>query len=179
MPNVNPNEKNTGKANSATAIAPPEMIPILTPGTQNQTTPPTVESRLDLLIDQMNILTQTVNSVSLQFHAVKLEIVQLNTKVADIQKNQADIVILEKRVNDITESIQFNDADRNAIKDHIKTIEKRQKADHIQINELKNKDWQGLKTCDCSKRLDKLETEQKKKNLLISGVRERKGENLN
>ena len=178
VPNVNPNEKNTGKANSATAIVPPEMIPILTPGTQNQTTPPTVESRLDLLIDQMNILTQTVNSVSLQFHAVKLEIVQLNTKVADIQKNQADIVILEKRVNDITESIQFNDADRNAIKDHIKTIEERQKADHIQINELKNKDWQGPKTCDCSKRLDKLEIEQKKKNLLISGVRERKGENL-
>ena len=176
-PNVNPAGNDASKMNTE-PVKSPQLIPKLTVVTQNQATPPTVETKLDMMIDQMNKLTETVNSVSLQFHAVKLEIVQLNNTVADIHKNQADIAILEKKVNDITESIEFNDADRNAIKDHIKTIEQRQKADHIQINQLKSNVQQGPKVCECSKRLDRLETEQKRKNILITGVRERKGENL-
>ena len=81
-------------------------------------------------------------------------------------------------MNDITDSIEFNDVDRNAIKDHIKTIEEKQKADHIKINKLLNKEQNDPKTCECSKRLENIENEQKKKNMLITGVRERKGENL-
>ena len=67
--NVNPLGTNVGQANTPDKA--PELIPKLVVGTPNQATPLTVESRLDLVIEQMNKLTKTVNSVSLQFHQVE------------------------------------------------------------------------------------------------------------
>ena len=92
--------------------------------------------------------------------------------------NEEGIESLEKRTTEIEASIEFNDSDRAAIKDHIKLIEQRKKDSNAKINQLKITQESPQTTCRCSKRLDALEQEAKKKNILVIGVPESKGERL-
>ena len=79
-----------------------------------------------------------------QFHVLKQEIVQMNGTLAEIkdqhfqqqiQQNKEEIDHVITRVSKVEASIQFNDSERAAIKDQIKHIEQRQKADAIRIQQ--------------------------------------------
>ena len=88
-PTVNPDNTDKGKVNATLSI--PKPIDKLGIDIQNQATPQSIQSRLVIMIGQMNKLTDTVNTLTTQFHAVRVEISQINEQVVITQKNQAGI----------------------------------------------------------------------------------------
>ena len=133
----------------------------------------------------MNLLTGTINTMNLQFHVVKQEITQMNDTLNDlkeqkfqtqIQQNRENLMKLGDRVTDVESSITFNDNERAAIKDHIKLIEQRQQDTRKRLDQLASSQTKPPHTCDCATRLHQIETESRKKNIIIAGVTEFKNE---
>ena len=75
-------------------------------------------------------------------------------------------------------SVQFNDNERAAIKDHIKRIEQSPKQDAIRIQQVSDRQQPVNNPCNCAKRLDQIELASRKKNIIIAGVTERRDERL-
>ena len=144
------------------------------------------KNRLDkILISQMNLLTGTINTMNLQFHVVQQEITQMNETLNDlkeqqfqmqIQQNREDLDKLGERVTEVEASITFNDNERAAIKDHIKLIEQRQLDTTKKLDQLASSQPRSQVTCDCATRIDQIETDARRKNIIIAGVTEFKNE---
>ena len=186
---------NEGKTSSQIDLSPPVIIPVIpeiakdtAKGEEAQALPKSEKTQIDKsMIAQMNLLTGTINAMSLQFHVIKQEIVQMSETLTDIkqqqfqnqiQSNRDDITSLENRVSMTEASLTFNDTDRAAIRDHIKRIEQQQKENSNKIRQVKESQPSRDFSCDCSKRIDHLETEARKKNIIIAGVIEHKEERL-
>ena len=181
----------TSKGNDKSALTAPTPIPLIEDDIQAQdnTTGPEnkiSQSRLDkVLINQMNLLTSTINTMSLQFHAVKQEITLMNDTLSEIkqqqfqlqiQENRESISHIEDRVTEVEASITFNDNERAAMKDQIRIIEQGQKDTTRKLNQLASEQPSVTSTCDCSSRLDQIEAENRKKNIIIAGVIEHRNE---
>ena len=134
VPADDPTLTDSTQGNSETATPPATIL--LIDETKMNTTENEKDlgkNRLDkLLINQMNFLTGTINTMNLQFHTVKQEIAQMNETLTDlknqqfqtqIQQNREDLDQLGDRVTEVEASLTFNDNERAAIKDHIKLIE--------------------------------------------------------
>ena len=125
---INSNE--TGKVIPVVVPDPPPAIPLIP---ENDPKLNAVSSDIDRqqfeksLIAQMNLLTGTLNNMSAQFHTLQQEIVLMNGTLSEIKNQNFQQQILENkdeidhittRVSEVEASIQFNDSERAAIKDH-------------------------------------------------------------
>ena len=139
------------------------------------------------LITQMNILTGSLNTMNAQFHVLQQEIIHMNGTLPEIknqqfqqqiQENKEEIDHVTTRVSELEASVQFNDDERAAIKDHIKRIEQSQKQHATRIQQISEKQHPVNKSCNCSKRLDQIKLASRKKNIIIAGVSEHRDERL-
>ena len=175
-----PKTRSTGKGepdeqgNSVTDDLPmPEQIPLMENDANTQP-----QDRIDKMLSQMNNLTTTMNAMVQQFSAVKSELTQVTTVLLQVQSNKEDITKLDKRVTEVEGSLTFNDVDREGIKHQIKIIEMEQKAQAARLNKIEENSKQQTTEggCKCADRLEQLENEMKKRNIIISGAIEKRNE---
>ena len=93
-----------------------------------------------------------------------------------VQSNKENISKLDKRVTEAETSLAFNDSERDAMKTEIKILTTNQKAQAANIAKISKADHTAQPKCKCSERLDTLENEMRKRNIIISGAVEKRNE---